>query len=394
MAAIHALLDGMKPADASDLHLKSDTIPRYRIDGDLHDVTGYGELNSKLIETLVHELIDERQKACFESDGVLHFSFGRENVGRFRACYFRDHRGAAVAFRRISESIPRLSQLHLPREIEQFAHVRRGLVLVTGATGSGKSTTLASIIDAINHQYRRFIITLEDPVEYVYRPDRSIVQQRGLGFDFIDFEQGVRSAVDQSPDVLLVGEMRDPETIRQAVSAAETGMLVFSTLHTNGAVEAIDRMIEGFSAREQPQIRSMLSQSLAGVVSQVLVTRSDGPGRLPATEVLVATPAVSNLIREGKTADVTNVMQSGRAHGMHTLDESLERRVKQGNVDPGEVYLLARNRERFEQFLRPRWDSERGKVGAIRPSGKDSSRAHPQTVPGSRSKGSARDPAR
>ncbi|MGH7859279.1 MAG: type IV pilus twitching motility protein PilT, partial [Candidatus Binatia bacterium] len=247
--------------------------------------------------------------------------------------------------------IPTLGELNLPKEIETFAHMRSGLVLVTGCTGSGKTSTLAAIINLINYTYRKHIITLEDPIEYVYTSRKSVIHQRGLYDDIVDFQSGIVAALREDPDVVLVGEMRDLDTIRLALTAAEVGTLVFATLHTNSAADSIDRIIDVFDETEQPRVRAMLSQSLSGIVSQVLLRRFDKPGRLPATEILISTPAVSHLIREGKSHDITNVIQGGRAQGMHTLDDSLLALVEQRLVDPTTAYRHAWSKVRFEKYL-------------------------------------------
>jgi twitching motility protein PilT len=251
-------------------------------------------------------------------------------------------------FRRIPPEVPTIRELELPESVEAFAHRRGGLVLVTGATGSGKSSTLAALVDVINEQYRRHVITLEDPIEFLHPPKQSIVHQRGLHYDLTDFPSGIRAALREDPEVLLIGEMRDLETMRLALTAAEVGALVFGTLATSGAVETVDRIVEVFPSDEQPMVRSVLSHALAGVVSQVLLRRVDRPGRVVATEVLVGTPAVANLIREGKTQDLTTVIQTGRATGMHTLDDSLEGLVARGIVEAEEACYYASNKARFQ----------------------------------------------
>ena len=355
---LDSMLCGMKAANSSDLHLKVGVEPRYRIDGQLVGVPNTDSPDEHTLAQSMMDLIDEEQEQRYREEHVLHFSFGKEGVGRFRACYYQDVFGPAAAFRLLEESVPTLQSLNLPESIESFAHLHSGLVLVTGATGSGKSTTLAALIQIINTEYRKFVVSLEDPIEYVHPHKMSVIHQRGLHYDITDFRAGVEAAVQQNPDVLLVGELRDPETIRLTLSAAEAGILVFSTLHTNGAAESIDRVIDMFHADEQPQIRAMLSECLAGVVSQVLLRRSDGTGRVPATEVLVGTGAVTNMVREGKVQELANVIQSGKALGMHTMDESLERLVEDGMVDPDEAYFYARNKARLEgrtsQFRRRR----------------------------------------
>lgn len=350
MTLLQQLIDDMADANASDLHLRSGAAPRYRVHGEMQELNEFGALDADMVAHEMLRLINEEQAQRYRNELVLNFSFGRDGLGRFRACYFNDRSGPAAVIRRLDSEVPTLRRLNLPSRLESLAHFNRGLVLVTGATGSGKSSTLAALIDIINSDYRKFIITLEDPIEYVHRQKKSIIHQRGLYYDITDYQSGLQSAIAQSPDVLLVGELRDGETIKLALAAAEMGTLVFSTLHTNGAADSIDRMIDAFPSDEQPQVRVMLSQCLSAVVSQVLLPRADGAGRVPATEVLVANVAVANLIREGKVHDISNVIQSGRAEGMHTLDESLESLLRRKVVHAEEACFFARDKERFERL--------------------------------------------
>ena len=351
MAAVDRLLHMMKSAGASDLHLKAGLKPRYRIQGELRDVEGCEVVSREEIDRMTRELLSEEQERFYAAEGEIDFAYGDVKSGRFRCNYFQEHWGAAAVFRRIPVEIPSLKELNLPPAIETLAHIRSGLILVTGPTGSGKTSTLASILDLINTHYRKHIITLEDPIEYLHPSKKSVVHQRGLHYDITDFPSGLRAALREDPDIVLIGEMRDLETIRLSLTAAEVGALVFATLHTNGAAQSIDRIIDVFPADEQPQIRAMLSQSIAGIVSQVLLKRVDTGGRIPATEVLFATPAVSNLIRESKIQEITSCIQAGKQQGMHTLDDSLVQLVTKKLVDPEEAFSYAENKGWFEQFV-------------------------------------------
>lgn len=351
MAQIDSLLERMTALDASDLHLKVDTKPRYRIDGELEEIDDVPLLNRQRLEQLTNEILTEEQLQQFTAKSELDFAYGTPTLGRFRCNYFVDHWGRAAVFRRIAAAVPTFASLGLPKQLEKFAHMKRGLVLVTGSTGAGKSSTLAALVDLINASYRRHIITLEDPIEFIHASKRSIIHQRGVNYDINDFASGIHAAMRESPDVLVIGEMRDLDSIRQALTAAEIGVLVFATLHTNSAAGSIDRIIDVFPSEEQAQVRVQLAQSLAGVVSQALLRRKSGKGRVVATEVLVANNAVSNIVREGRTQDLVSVLQGGKSQGMHTLDDSLEQLVQHGIVEGREAYLHAHNKPRFERLV-------------------------------------------
>lgn len=354
MSRIDSMLEGMKALEASDLHLKIGLRPRFRVNGDLQEVAGYDVMTAAFMEDVLGELLTEVQRERFRADNEVDVAYSDVEGTRFRCNIFREYYGVAAVIRMLPARVPTLKELNLPDCLEAFAHLTSGLVMVTGGTGSGKTSTLACLVDVVNRHYRRHIITLEDPIEYVHQPQRSFIHQRSLYRDMKDFSSGIRDSLREDPDVILVGELRDLKTIRRAIAAAETGVLVFATLHTNSCVETIDRIIDVFPAEEQNQVRAMLSYSLAGVVSQVLLRRRGGEGRVPATEVLVGTPAVANLIREGKATELANVIQAGKARGMHTLDDSLERLVQSRTVTAQEAYTFAVNKLRFEQLLQPR----------------------------------------
>ncbi len=351
MAQIDALLERMGALDASDLHLKSGEAPRFRIRGDLERYDARGVVAPAEVDAYVREILRPEQARRLDATGELDFGYGDVRRGRYRVNAFRDLSGPAAAFRRIPGVVPSIRDLALPDSVEHFAHLRSGLVLFTGATGSGKTSTMASLLDVINSQHRRHIVTLEDPIEFLHEPKKSLVRQRGVHEDVPDFATGIRNALREDVEVLLLGEMRDLESIRLALTAGEVGVLVFATLHTNGAAASCDRIVDVFSAEEQPQIRAMLSQSLAGIVSQVLLRRIDGRGRIPAVEVLHATPAVGSMIRENKVQEIANVIQTGKAAGMQTMDDALEALVAAKRVDPREAWAYATNRVRFEKYL-------------------------------------------
>ena len=353
MAQIDILLRHAFQAGASDLHLRSGAKPRLRMRGRLEIATDFGDLAPQDLQTLMAEILRPEQVEKFAQRRELDFAYGTPDTGRFRCNYFLDHNGPGVAFRRIPSEMPTLESLNLPEEVGQFAHVRRGLVLITGATGSGKTSTLAAVLDVINENYRKHVITLEDPIEFIHGQKLSVFHQRGLGYDIPDFQSGIMDSMRQDPDVLMIGELRDVDSIRQALVAAELGMLVITTLHTNSAAESVDRIVDVFPPEEQPEVRAQLSQALAGVVSQALLHRIDRDARIPATEVLVSSPAVGAIIREGKSQEIQNHIQTGKERGMHTMDDSLEKLLKREVIDGKEAFLYARQKSRFERYLDP-----------------------------------------
>jgi twitching motility protein PilT len=350
---LDALFHAVNSNDASDLHLRTGQPPRMRVHGELLKIDDAKPTTAADLAAMRKRLLTPQQEARFERDGELDCACVDGEGTRYRANFFRDSNGTAAALRRIPALLRSLVDLSLPREAEQFAHLQRGLVLVTGATGSGKSSTLAALIDVINHRYARNVITLEDPIEFTHESALSVIRQRAVGDDVPDFATGVRDALRADCDVLLVGELRDLETIRAALTAAETGLLVFSTLHTNDAAQTVDRVIDVFPVEEQPQARAMLAECLAGVFSQTLLRRCKTGGRVPATELLIATPAVSSIIRDGRSHEILNVIQGGKSKGMHRLDDSLEKLVRDDVVDPAEALSVCRNRSRFERRPAP-----------------------------------------
>ena len=332
MYTVNELLTIAAERKASDLHLTVGVPPKIRVFGELQDIDA-PKLMPDDIHTLAYSILPTTQIQKFEEKGELDFSYSIPGIGRYRANVYYQRGSLAVVIRLVGEKIPSAETLGIPYSVQELIHKRRGLVLVTGPTGSGKSTTLASLVDAINEQYAYNIITLEDPVEYLHPHKRSIVNQREVGTDTLTFSNALTSALREDPDVILVGEMRDLDTIATAITAAETGHLVFSTLHTIGAASTIDRIIDVFPPYQQGQIRSQLSLVLEGVVSQQLIPTVGGRGRKAAFEVMLGTPAIRNLIREGKTHQIASVMQTSKKQGMSTMDDAIFELYVNGHID-------------------------------------------------------------
>ena len=351
MAAIRELLQHVKDQGGSDLHLASGHEPRIRRHGALEPVPGWTALDDSRISVLLREVASGGQWEEYQRSHDLDFAYGVEGVGRFRVNYSYQLHGASAVFRLIPETIVSLEELDMPKSIATLADVRSGLILITGPTGSGKSTTLAAIIDRINSTYCRHIVTIEDPVEFVHRDKRSRFSQREVGADTESFSAALRAAIRQDADVIMVGEMRDLDTISLALTAAEMGAVVFGTLHTNGAANTIDRLIDAFPAEEQAQVRTTLSESLAAVVSQLLLVTADGAGRCAVAEILLKTAALPNIIREGNTQMIPTLMQGGRSIGMQQMDDALAAVVEARRVTPREAYLRATNKARFENLI-------------------------------------------
>ena len=325
---------------ASDLHLSAGLAPMLRVDGEVWPLDG-PELSATHVAALLSPLLNRYQQKDFETSLETDFAFELPGVGRFRVNVFQQARGMGAVFRSIPAQVQSLESLGLGAVFQRIAQLPRGLVLVTGPTGSGKSTTLAAMIDHLNQHRRQHILTLEDPIEFIHQPNRSLINQRQVHRDTQSFSAALRSALRQDPDVILVGELRDLETIRLALTAAETGHLVFGTLHTASAAKTVDRLVDVFPAGEKPMVRSMLSESLQAVVSQVLVKKIGG-GRVAAHEIMLSTPAIRNLIREDKVAQMVSAMQTGGALGMKTLDMSLKALVTEGVISREEAREKAR----------------------------------------------------
>ena len=348
---IEVLLEEVVRKKASDLHVQVGLPPMLRVDGSLVAVTGADVLTEETIETLVFAILDEDQKQILLKDKEFDFSFAFGDLGRFRVNAFHERGNLAAAMRLIPNEILTLEQLGLPPIISKFAEYPRGLVLVTGPTGSGKSTTLAAMIHKINQERAQHIITIEDPIEYTHRSQHSVIVQREVHYDTYSFSAALRSALREDPDVVLIGEMRDLETIASAITIAETGHLVLATLHTNSAAQSIDRMIDVFPPHQQPQIRAQLSNILMAICSQRLIPAIGG-GRIASAEVLVATPAVRNIIREGKSHQLEAVIQTGGEYGMQSMDKTLVTLVKAGTISYDEARNSAVDLEEIDRLMR------------------------------------------
>ncbi|HHG3634324.1 TPA: type IV pilus twitching motility protein PilT [Vibrio parahaemolyticus] len=332
---ITELLDFSVKHNASDLHLSAGVPPMVRIDGDVRKL-GIPAFTHQEVHRLVFEIMNDAQRSEFEEKLEVDFSFELHNVGCFRVNAFNQSRGCAAVFRTIPSSIPTLEELEAPEIFKKIANAEKGLVLVTGPTGSGKSTTLAAIVDYINRNHNKHILTIEDPIEFVHNNNKCLINQREVHRDTHSFQNALRSALREDPDVILVGEMRDKETISLALTAAETGHLVFGTLHTSSAAKTIDRIIDVFPGSDKDMVRSMLSESLRSVIAQKLLKRNGG-GRIACHEIMMATPAIRNLIREDKVAQMYSIIQTGAAHGMQTMEQNARQLMAQGMVSREEV---------------------------------------------------------
>ncbi len=315
---------------ASDLHLSADMPPMIRVDGDVRRIN-LPALSHKEVHALVYDIMNDKQRKDFEEFLETDFSFEVPGVARFRVNAFNHNRGAGAVFRTIPSKVVTMDQLGMGQVFKDLSMISRGIVLVTGPTGSGKSTTLAAMVDYINETKFDHILTVEDPIEFVHESKKSLINQREVHRDTLGFNEALRSALREDPDVILVGELRDLETIRLALTAAETGHVVFGTLHTSSAAKTIDRIVDVFPAEEKSMVRSMLSESLQGVVSQSLLKKNGG-GRIAAHEIMVGTAAIRNLIREDKVAQMYSAIQTGAAHGMQTMDQCLQSLVSKGLI--------------------------------------------------------------
>ncbi|HEZ7492351.1 TPA: type IV pilus twitching motility protein PilT [Neisseria meningitidis] len=329
---------------ASDLHLSSGISPMIRVHGDMRRIN-LPEMSAEEVGNMVTSVMNDHQRKIYQQNLEVDFSFELPNVARFRVNAFNIGRGPAAVFRTIPSTVLSLEELKAPSIFQKIAESPRGMVLVTGPTGSGKSTTLAAMINYINETQPAHILTIEDPIEFVHQSKKSLINQRELHQHTLSFANALRSALREDPDVILVGEMRDPETIGLALTAAETGHLVFGTLHTTGAAKTVDRIVDVFPAGEKEMVRSMLSESLTAVISQNLLKTHDGNGRVASHEILIANPAVRNLIRENKITQINSVLQTGHASGMQTMDQSLQSLVRQGLIAPEVARRRAQNSE-------------------------------------------------
>ena len=331
---------------ASDLHLSSGLPPMIRVHGDVRRIN-LPAMEHKDVHSMVYDIMNDGQRKFYEENLECDFSFEIPNLARFRVNAFVQQRGAAAVFRTIPSKVLTLEQLNCPKIFKDIAEYPRGIVLVTGPTGSGKSTTLAAMINHINENEHAHILTVEDPIEFVHESKKCLINQREVGPHTLSFANALRSALREDPDVILVGEMRDLETIRLALTGAETGHLVFGTLHTSSAAKTIDRVVDVFPAAEKEMVRSMLSESLRAVISQTLLKTKDGTGRCAAHEIMIGTPAIRNLIRENKVAQMYSSIQTGQAMGMQTLDQCLVDMVRRNIVSSSEARLRAANKDAF-----------------------------------------------
>lgn len=348
---IEILLEEVIKKKASDLHLQVGLPPMLRVDGALTPVSGADALSEENVETLVFAILDEDQKQILLKDKEFDFSFAFGDLGRFRVNAFHERGNLAAALRLIPNEILTIEQLGLPPIVSKFTEYPRGLVLVTGPTGSGKSTTLAALVHKINFERAAHVVTIEDPIEFTHKSNKSVVVQREVHYDTYSFSAALRSSLRQDPDVVLIGEMRDLETIAAAITIAETGHLVFATLHTNSASQSVDRMIDVFPPHQQPQIRAQLANMLMAICAQRLVP-SIGGGRVAAAEILIATPAVRNIIREGKSHQLEAVIQTGAEHGMQSLDKTLVNLIHNGTISYDEARNVAVDIEELDRLMR------------------------------------------
>lgn len=346
MAQMDSLLNEMKAAGASDLHMVAGQPPKVRIHGSLIDFGERPRLTDESLKALLREMCDSRAWETFVRDKDLDFAYSLPGVARFRCNYFQQIFGAGAVFRIIPQDIQTLEDLGIADTVRRLSELQSGLVLVTGPTGCGKSTTLAAMIDHINTQRSCRVLTIEDPIEFVHQSKKCLINQREVHRDTLGFNEALRSALREDPDTILVGEMRDLETIRLALTAAETGHLVFGTLHTSSAAKTIDRVVDVFPAEEKDMVRAMLSESLRAVISQTLLKKNGG-GRVAAHEIMIGTPAIRNLIRENKIAQMYSAIQTGQQFGMQTLDQNLGEMVQKGLVARSEARAKATNKDAF-----------------------------------------------
>ncbi len=351
MARIDAFFKILITSKGSDLHLSEGQPPKIRVHGSVKAIPDEPILEGESFKALLAEICDPKAFENYLVGGDLDFAYEMDLDSRFRCNYLQQQNGLAAVFRLIPTEIMPLEALGVPEMVKEFGHMRSGLVLVTGPTGSGKSTTLAALLDYININFSRHIITIEEPIEFVHRNKQSILTQREVHVQTPSFADGLRAAMRQDADIVLVGEMRDLETISLALTAAETGLLVFGTLHTNNARKTVDRIIDVFPANQQSQVRTMLAASLRGVVAQLLCKRVDKPGRVAVHEIMFGTPAVAAIIREGATQKLYDVITGGKSEGMQFMDESIWSKLREGMISPAEAYMKAIDKTRFKKFL-------------------------------------------
>lgn len=351
MARIDAIFKTVMENGASDLHMVTGAKPMLRVQGKIKPID-FAELTPEMANALLGEILTQEQKSELEECGDIDFAYEVPGVVRLRCNVYRQHRGLAGAFRLLPKEILSVEKLGLPPNILNFTEMPKGLVVVTGPPGSGKSTTLAALIDHINRETRKHILTIEDPIEYIHDNKKSLVNQREVGRNVISFPRALRAALREDPDIILVGEMRDLETISLALTAAETGQLVFGTLHTTSAHQTVDRIIDAFPSDQQDQVRVMISEGLRGVIAQKLIPRADGKGRIPVVEILSCTKAISTLIRDRKTFQIPSMMQIGKKGGMQIMDDEIIRLIREGTVDADVGYLYANEKDLVKASIR------------------------------------------
>jgi len=357
MARIDALFKLMQEKGASDLHLSSGSQPIFRLRGEL-ERQNFKVLGHEELKAILFEILTQKQRDTFEQTHDLDFAYSVPGLARFRGNMMMQHRGIAAVFRIIPSKILSADDLNLPEAVRKLTNLKKGMVLVTGPTGSGKSTTLAAMIDLINSTKNHHIITLEDPLEFIHENKLSLFNQRQIGEHSESFASALRASLREDPDVILVGEMRDLTTIGLAISAAETGHLVFGTLHTSSAAKTVDRIVDVFPKDAQEQVRTMLAESLKGVIAQQLLKTADGKGRVAALEIMTGTPAIANLIREGKTFQIPSIIQTARRDGMQLMDQHILDLLKTKRVAPEEAYRFCVDKKQFEQYLPADYKSE------------------------------------
>ena len=364
MAYLDQFLKIVVAQGASDLHIGEGQPPKIRTHGDIMPI------RSELISheeaaRMLSEVCGPENWEIFQQHGDLDFAYQMDKDSRFRTNYFKQSNGYAAAFRLIPTKIASLEELGIPVTVKEFAYLRGGLVLVTGPTGSGKTTTQAALIDFINQNFSKHVVTIEEPIEFVHNNKRSIVTQREVPGDSITFAAALKAALREDTDIVLIGEMRDLETISLALTASETGLLVIGTLHTNNARKTVDRMVDAFPADRQPQARAMLANSLRGVVAQLLLKRADRPGRIAVNEILIANAAVAAIIREGATQKLQDVIVSGKAQGMQFMDDAIWALLEKGIVSPHEAFMKAIDKNRFKPFLSPEEETLAYAAGSV-----------------------------
>jgi twitching motility protein PilT len=363
MAYLDQFLSVIVKHGGSDLHFAERQPPKMRVHGDIMPIRAEPISREEAVQ-MMNEICGAQNWEDFEKRGDLDFAYEMDEASRFRCNYFKQSNGYGATFRLIPTKIATLEDLGIPLVVREFANFRGGLVLVTGPTGSGKTTTQAALIDYINQNFAKHVITIEEPIEFVHGNKKSTITQREVPTNSSSFAAGLKAALREDTDIVLVGEMRDLETVSLALTAAETGLLVFGTLHTNNARKTVDRMVDVFPAERQPQARAMLANSLRGVVAQLLLKRGDRPGRIAVNEILIANPAVAAIIREGATQKLQDVIVSGRAQGMQFMDDAIWALLEKGVVSPHEAFMKAIDKSRFKPFLSPEEEALGNAAGA------------------------------